>query len=163
MCHSIMRGSVKTAEKLYRRAVVVNPRVAEAQLRHGRVLEKLERYEEAVGPLERVVELGESGLFDYLAHLVLGGIEERMGRVAKAIDHYRVATEVFPDWQVAHIALAHALHVSGQRKASRSALSRSVDAPPASVEALMGWWSYELGRSEKLEPLLEHLRERVYF
>jgi len=154
---------LKTAEKLYRRATVVNPRVAETQLRHGRVLEKLERYDEAVGPLERVIELAENDVLDYLAHLILGGIEERSGRLGKAIERYRAATEVLPGWQVAHIALAHALHSSGQRRASWSALARSVDAPPANNEARVGWWAYELGRSQKLEPLLERLRERVYF
>ena len=154
---------LRKAERLYRRAVEADPDMAEANLRYGRVLQKRGKHRDSAEPLQRTLELDESDVLNYFAHLLLGRLQERRDRAAEAVEHYRSATQILPDWQVAHIALSHALHVSGRRQASLEALARSVDVPAGSEDAMLGWWRYEMGRIRELDLLLERLRDGVFF
>ncbi len=94
--------------------------------------------------------------------MALGGMAERDGRLAEAIGHYEAATTAIPSWQVAYLALGHALHSSGAHDRAREVLDRALAMPMKTAdETLGGWWSYELGIALRFEPLLERLRAEV--
>ena len=74
---------------------------------------------------------------------------------AAAVPHVAIrdrAVALLPRWQAGYIALSHALHASGEREASREVLDEALQFP-ADDENAVGWWSYEVGLSQRLEPL----------
>ncbi len=162
---SLRRGEpahLKEAEELYARALRLVPDEPEILLRHGLVLEKLEKEDEAAPPLRRVLELDARKDLTYRSRMVLGGMVERAGRLAEAIAHYEAAAEAIPSWQVAHLALGHALHASGSHDRAREVLRRALAMKMKSAdETLGGWWSYELGIALRFEPIFERLRAEV--
>jgi tetratricopeptide (TPR) repeat protein len=153
---------LKQAEELYSRARRLAPKEPEILLRHGSALEKLGREDEAAVPLLQVLELDAKENLIYRSRMALGGIAERDGRLADAIAHYDAAAKAIPSWQVAHVALGHALHDSGSHERAREVLGRALamDARTAD-ETLGGWWSYELGIALRFEPLFERMRAEV--
>jgi len=156
------RSHLKQAEELYARARRLAPADAEILLRHGWVLEKLGKDEEASAALLRVLELEAGDDILYRSRMVLGRLAERDGRAAEAIAHYEAAREAIPSWQVAHVALAHALHRSGSHERAREILASALSMDRRSAdEALGGWWSYELGIALRFEPLFERMRAEV--
>ena len=151
------------AEKLYARAVVAAPLLAEAQLRYGRVLEKRGRYRDAEAPVAKAIELDESVHVTYIARLIAGRLAERDGRLEEAIRQYESAIPLLPGWQIATIALSHVLHEVGRREESAKILAESIRARPTSQKDSVGWWIYELGRSARLESLWQHMRQETQF
>lgn len=153
---------LKQAEELYSRARRLAPKEPEILLRHGSVLEKLGREDEAAVPLLQVLELDAKENLIYRSRMALGGMAERDGRLSEAIVHYEAAANAIPSWQVADVALGHALHDSGSHERAREVLGRALamDARTAD-ETLGGWWSYELGIALRFEPLFERMRAEV--
>jgi tetratricopeptide (TPR) repeat protein len=153
---------LKEAEELYARALRFAPDEPEILLRHGLVLEKLEKEDEAAPPLRRVLELGARKDLTYRSRMVLGRMAERAGRLAEAIAHYEAAADAIPSWQVAYVALGHALHASGAHDRAREALDHALAMDMKSADATLGgWWSYELGVALRFEPLFEGMRAEV--
>lgn len=149
-------GHLKRAERLYARALEQEPRLAEAMLRYGKVLEKRGRFEEAVQALEELLALEADYHIIYRARMTLGNLAERRGLPEPAIRHYRAAIELEPDWQIGYLALSHALHTASAREASRAALEEALF---LSDSTQSGWWEYELGLSERAVSLLSLMRE----
>jgi tetratricopeptide (TPR) repeat protein len=156
------RSHLKEAEELYARARRLAPSETEILLRHGWVLEELGRNDEAEALLRRILELGATEDVLYRSRMALGRIAEAAGRLQEAVAQYETASSTIPSWQVAHIALGHALHTSGSHDRARTVLARalSMDRKVAD-QTLRGWWSYELGLTPRLEPLLERMRAEV--
>ncbi|MGH9388780.1 MAG: tetratricopeptide repeat protein, partial [Vicinamibacteria bacterium] len=153
---------LKEAEELYSRARRLAPTDSEILLRHGWVLEKLGREGEAEVPLLQVLELESREDLIYRSRMALGRMAERAGRLAKAIAHYEAAARVIPTWQVAYVALAHALHASGSHDRAREVLESALAMTRKSAdETLGGWWSYELGVALRFEPPFERMRAEV--
>jgi tetratricopeptide (TPR) repeat protein len=153
---------LKEAEELYSRARRAAPADPEILLHHGWVLEKLKREDEAAAPLLRVLELPAREDIVYRSRMALGGMAERDGRLGEAIGHYEAATMVVPSWQVAYLALGHALHSSGSHDRAREVLDRALRMSMKTADATLGgWWSYELGIALRFEPILDGLRAEV--
>jgi tetratricopeptide (TPR) repeat protein len=156
------RAHLKEAEELYARALRRAPDEPEILLRHGLVLEKLEKEDEAAPPLRRVLEVDARKDLIYRSRMVLGRMAERAGRLPEAIAHYEAAADAIPSWQVAYVALGHALHRSGSHDRAREALDRALAMNMKSADATLGgWWSYELGIALRFDPLFERLRAEV--
>jgi tetratricopeptide (TPR) repeat protein len=139
------------------------PSLAEAHMRYGRVLEKRGEAGKAKGPLRTALELDESPFVNYVALLVLGQIVERDGDLETAIAHYTAALELVPNWQVAYVALSHALHAAGRNKESADVLAKTMGAPIPSPRDFDGWMVYEKGRTSRLAVLWKKMREKVSF
>lgn len=153
------RGHLSKAEDLYARATRADANDAVAQLRYGNTLWKRDRSEQATTPLQRVLEL--SGGIDLIcrAYIALGRIEMLENNYDNAVEHFRAAVALQPDWQVGAVALSHALHMAGARDESRQVLERGLDS--SSDERRFAWWSYETGLIERFDPLLEKMRDEV--
>jgi len=153
---------LKEAEELYARARRLAPNEPAILLRHGSTLDKLGRTEDAAVPLLRILELGAGDDVVYRSRMALGRIAEAAGRLHEAITHYEAASAAIPSWQVAYVALGHALHVSGSHERARAALDRALSMDmTSSDEAFMGWWSYELGLALRFEPLIARMHAEV--
>jgi tetratricopeptide (TPR) repeat protein len=153
---------LKEAEELYARARRLAPLDPDVLLRHGKVLERLERDAEARGPLLQVLELPAKADLQYRSRMALGGLSERAGDLDDAIKQYEAAAASIGSWQVAHVALAHALHLTGAHDRAREILDEALAmTPEESDEAHGGWWSYELGISLRFGPLLDRMRAEV--
>jgi len=155
------KRTLRKAEKLYARARAADPDYTEAQLRYGRALEKRGRYDEARVPLTAVDANVASTYQAYMAKLILGRVEHETGNVAAAIELYRDATELLPEWQVAYLSLSHALHVAGRRDESREVLAGAIRREAKSVEVFQGWWVYERGNADYFEDIWDRMRAEL--
>ncbi len=155
------KRTLRKAEKLYARARAADPDYTEAQLRYGRALEKRGRYDEARVPLAAVDANVASTYQAYMAKLILGRVEHEAGNVAAAIELYRDATELLPEWQVAYLSLSHALHVAGRRDESREVLAGAIRREAKSVEVFQGWWVYERGSADYFEDIWDRMRAEL--
>ncbi len=155
--------AMKEAEELYRRAIALEPGSAFALVRLGRVLEKRRQYEASETALRKAVRLEVDPISSYMAYLLLGGLAERNGNQEEAIQSYEIAVEMKPKWQVAYMALGHALDQAGRRKKAREVVSAAIEMQADSPEELDGWWAYERGLADRLEPLWSRMRREVAF
>ncbi len=100
-------------------------------LESARNLVEARRDREAIGELRRAIYLD-----PYLdePHLLLGVVLQRAGRLAEAVDEFRVALWA-RETAEAQVALGRALAESGDREAARRAAMRALELDPSSVEA----------------------------
>jgi tetratricopeptide (TPR) repeat protein len=97
----------------------------------GRRLFDAGRDREALDELKRAVYVVP---YDDQSHLLIGRIYHRTGRLAEAIDEFKVALWC-RETSAGQAALGQALLDSGERDAARRAASRALALDPASVEA----------------------------
>jgi len=143
------------AERLFRRALAIDPSLVEARVRLARLLDLRGRHEEAGAELEAALAQHPTGAVAFYAHLFAGRAAHATGRSDEAARHYQGALDIFPDAQSALLAASHL------------ALTRS-DVPAALVPvAHLGarsnaftadpWWRYHLGAGRDAEGLLTTL------
>jgi len=148
-------GAAAEAERYYREAVRLDPRLAEARLRLGRVLRLAGAFEEAEGELAAAVDSSEDGYLTALAHLFWGESREARADLAAAIQHYEAALDADRDCQPAAVALSHALH---RAERSREAKERLMPAlAPTEATRRSPWREYHLGLGRRYEAALAGL------
>ena len=147
------------AEALFRRAIAVEPRFAEAHVRLARLLERRALHEEAASEIDRALAAHPTEAVAYFAHIVGGRIELARGHATEARSHYRTALAIHPDAQSALLGASHA-----------AAMSSDVDGALASVQRLGDrtarfdadpWWIYHLGSGRDVDNLMAALWARV--
>ena len=104
-------GRFDEAAARLRAALRVDPADTTALINLGTVSTKGGRLEEAIASYEEALRLGSSG--DYLAHNGLGVAFMRRGNGAEAVDHFRKALSLKPDYEYARANLERALSVPG--------------------------------------------------
>lgn len=118
------RGELTRAERFFRDALVQRPDHLEARVRHGRVLDDLERHDEAAEELRLAIANGASGWLLYLAELFLGRAEEGRGDHAASRAAFLRASALYPNAQSPRLALSQIARRTGDR-AGRSASCNS--------------------------------------
>jgi tetratricopeptide (TPR) repeat protein len=106
----------ENAERWLQRAVALDPSLAEAHLRLGRVLFWADRPTYARRELERAIAAvasAERPFVGYLAALFLGQLHEEAHRVEEAMRAYEQAIRFNPRGRAAYLALGHLLLMSG--------------------------------------------------
>jgi len=93
------------AEKRFRRAMALDPRFAEAQVRLGAVLTKRGRPQDAVTELERALALPLDDTVKYYGLLFLGRAAAATGNRVRALEAYAAAAALFPHAQSPRLAL----------------------------------------------------------
>jgi VWFA-related protein len=140
----------RRAERSYREAIRLDPNLAEARLRRGRVLGLTGAALEAEKELAAAVELSSEASLTSLAHVFWGGLRDQRGDRKGAIAQFEAAVAADRESQTAAFALSEALHRSGQlRKAAESLASALRDSAPAEISP---WYAYHLrfGRNAAL-------------
>jgi tetratricopeptide (TPR) repeat protein len=147
------------AAAAYRKALAANPGMLEARLRLGRVLGESRREDEGIRVLKPLLQDSvQDESVRYLAALFTGAAEFSVGRPEAAADAYRLATTLEPACQTPWLALSSVLRAQGQRAAATALLSR-IAAAGAQIDD--PWWTYKFGERQKINALVESMRDGV--
>lgn len=146
------------AERRYRAALKLDPRLVEARLRLGRVLDLEGRADVARGELERAWQEAGTGYEKYLAALFLGSLHERSRRFADASAAYRAAIREYPESQTAYLALAHLLETQGERAAAAETVRAMLEPQAKRADP---WWMYCYAQYWQIDTRLAGLRAMV--
>jgi tetratricopeptide (TPR) repeat protein len=149
----------RDAERAYRAALALDPSLAEARVRLGRVLQRLGRGDEAQRELERAARDSQDAAMRGLAHLFLGQIRERRGDAGGAIREYRAALTAVPSLQPAAIALSALLAGRGERDEAIAALREPLRA--GAPDEMPLWLAYRLGSPSRAKQAFTRLREEI--
>jgi tetratricopeptide (TPR) repeat protein len=144
----------------YESILQLKPELEEAHLRRGRVMSLLGRHVEAIDALQKVLSRTSDPALSTIAHLTLGGIYKARGDRDESIRAYRAAINLSPGCQSAAIALAHALHFSGETDNSLKVLSEYMTLDVVGLQE-DPWFSYLMGNVSELSSLLQSLRLEV--
>jgi len=157
------RGSLlKTAESFYRRALRLDPRLAEARLRLGWVLHQRGHYAEALEDLRRVIDAPGDQWVPYLARLFAGASCEGMLKADEAAEYYRAAISIRPETQTPRIALAFAVWSTASNASGwESARAHLLALRDPTGDATDPWWQYEFGQSWRVPAAFQEMRGEV--
>jgi len=143
--------AAKQAERCFRKAVRLDPSLAEARLRLGRVLRAAGQLDEAEKEFAAAVKVSTEGRLTAMAHVFWGGARDAGGDLAGAVRHYRAALAAEHESQTAALALSEALYRSGHRRRATESLE-SVLSASRSTE-ISPWLAYHLGFGRRNELL----------
>jgi tetratricopeptide (TPR) repeat protein len=117
------QATPEEAEDLYQRARAANPQLPEVYMYHGTALAAQGKYDAAVAEIVKAIQLDPKNAE---AHAWLANVRERQHRSADAIEQYRIAIALQPDFRIARLELAKTLLFAG----------RSLEAIPVLLPAL---------------------------
>ena len=143
------------AERLYRRALAIDPALIEARVRLARLLNQRQRHDEAAAELKTALAGNPSGALAYYAHLFAGRAAQLMGQTVDAARHYRDASALFPDAQSALLASSQLALLGADVPATLAPVQRL--GPRAAAFAADPWWEYHLGAGRDADDLLRAL------
>lgn len=132
------------AERCFREAVRLDPHLAEARLRRGRVLGLAGAVEDAEKELAAAVEASAEGSLTALAHVFWGSLRDGRGDLPGAVSHYEAALAADPGSQTAAFALSEALHRSGRSRRAVELLAKTLQGSARPLE-ISPWHAYHLG------------------
>ena len=148
---------LKEADRYYRRSLELDPQSAMARLRRGRVLDQLNRHEEAT-VLLRAAEAALPGDGPRcLANLFLGSAEESLGHDAEARAAYERAVKQRPDAQSPKLALAALVWRLKDRAQAVAALRPLATIDPFDLQA-DPFFTYDIVHIGDANELLERVR-----
>lgn len=116
-------GDLGKAEAAFRRALELDPRLEEAQLRLGRVLALRGQTDAALTALAGLKAGSADAGVACLARLFEGDVHEGRGDIGRAEAAYRAAVAAMPSAQSAQLALANVLYAMGRRDEAARAIS----------------------------------------
>jgi tetratricopeptide (TPR) repeat protein len=139
---SSARGELVRAERFFRDALAYRPAHLEARVRHGRVLDDLQRHDEAAEELRVAIADGASGWLLYLAELFLGRAEEARGDHAASRAAFLRASALYPNAQSPRLALSQIARRTGDRAAAQRELQFIAALPDDERRREDPWWLY---------------------
>jgi tetratricopeptide (TPR) repeat protein len=148
------QGWLKEARRDFTEAISIEPDLALARLRLGRVLWRLGQSEPARETLEEALIRAHDPKDRYLAHLFLGRIHEDAQRLDRALAEYRHAVDIDPQAQSAAVALSHALQLAGEAEEARRTLAAGLVQKRTTRDA---YWDYLVENARQVDDLLATL------
>lgn len=145
------------AERLFRRALRVDPQFVEARVRLARLLEERSRYQEAAAELATVLAAKPVGPVAFYAHLFAGRAAQGLGRIDEAAGHYREASALFPGAQSARLASSQAALLG----ADVPATLEPIEQLDKSSSAHDPWWQYHLAAGRDADDILRDMWSKV--
>ena len=141
------------AERLFRRALSIDPSLVEARVRLARLLDLRRRHEEAAAELKTALAGNATPAVAFYAHLFAGRAAQSLGQSDIAAGHYQDALALFPDAQSALLA-------SSQLALFRSNVAATLDpverlGPRSAVFTADPWWQYHLAAGRDADALLK--------
>jgi tetratricopeptide (TPR) repeat protein len=160
MCHELIafpdgfapaeqpaQDAARKAERCYREAARLDPRLAEARLRLGRVLGRTATLDEAEKELAAAVETSAEGPQTALAHVFWGGVRDAKGDLVGAVSHYEAALAADHGSETAAFALSEALYRTGRHRQSAEILAAVLSASRSTE--ISPWHAYHLAFSRR--------------
>jgi tetratricopeptide (TPR) repeat protein len=154
------REHLDKAFRAFEAALVLDPSLADARLRLGRVAQRLGQDDLARTTFAQVLASATQRDTLYLAHLFVGGLDEAAGRPGEAARSYGAAVVLIPSCQCARLALSHVLLRQGDRQRARLEVERAV-APGGSRLRPDPFWLYPWGPSVGAAERLAELRQEA--
>lgn len=148
---------LKAAEALFRKALVLNPRLAEGRVRLGHVLLARGKPQDAADELRAAASPADDPLLHYFRAMFMGRAEEALGNVSGARDSYRQAASIYPRAQSPYVALSALAMGRGDRAGARVEMQRVFDLDGAETEREDPWWAYWTAQARNTDELLEQL------
>jgi tetratricopeptide (TPR) repeat protein len=144
----MQQGKFADAEHLFRRAVKIDKRSADAQFQLAAALTGLDRLEEAIRPYEKALSL-KPGFPE--AHNNLGYAIEKLGRYEDAARHYRKAIAINPAYPEALTNLGNALQMLGRPEEAIAHYEKALTIRPrdCGIHRSIGNALQSLGRSKE--------------
>ena len=139
---SSARAELARAERFFRDSLAYRPDRIEARVRHGRVLDDLDRHEEAAVELRRAIAEGAGGDLLYLAQLFLGRAEEALGNREASRAAFERASALYPNAQSPRLALSQIARRIGDRAAAQRELQFISKLPDDERRREDPWWLY---------------------
>jgi tetratricopeptide (TPR) repeat protein len=149
---------LKEAEKLYRKALRVNPDFAEAHLRLGRVLLLLGRPQQAYPELREAAGKIEDSQLSYYAALYLGRALEALSRPDAARQQYERAARLYPTAQSPLLALSQLEWREDDPEGAIAAVQRVFELPLGNIREDDPMWIYDLSHVRDADALLEAMQ-----
>jgi len=120
-------GNLKEAELLTRKAIQLNPNLADAHSNLGNILWTLRQLKEAEVSTRKAIELNP----DFAnAHLNLGNILKDLGKLQEAELSHRKAVELNPNFAMAHTELGNTLRSLGKLKEAELSQLKAIELNP---------------------------------
>ena len=146
------KSELRTAEKLFRRALKTEPALIEARIRLGRVLHLLGQPEPAALELREAVAtlLSDNGsaaapdatLMLYFAEMFFGAAAEDLGQSDRARASYARAAELFPGAPSPNLALSQLALRGNDRTAALDTVQRALQPQGSEHVRDDPWWHY---------------------
>lgn len=147
------------AERMYRRALDVDPSYVEARVRLARLLDRRGRHDEAQAEIDRALDARPSGAVGFYALIVAGRVSTAQGRYDAALRHYREASALYEHAQSARLGASHAgLMLADVPLAIAPLGGLGADTALADADP---WLDYRLGAGREAKVLLAALWERA--
>jgi tetratricopeptide (TPR) repeat protein len=141
-----------------RRALELDPQLVEARIRLAHVLGDKGRHDEAASLLRPAMVATLPAFLEYYGALVLGRVEERLGRLPEARAAFERAGRCFPDAQVPRVAISRLALLEGRPdEALAGLLAGSRASGPESPED--PWWWYFRSHEPDARSLIARMRE----
>ncbi len=152
-------NEMRNAESLLKRALAANPGHAEARLRFGRILARLNRLEAAERELRAAILATAEPLLLYYGHLFLGSVLDARRDTAGARAAYERAGALAPDAQSPRLALSQLLARAGDRSGAMDVLKPFL--APAADERADPFWVYYISAGRGADQLMTQMYGRL--
>lgn len=143
------------AERLYRRALAIDPSLLEARVRLARLLGLRGRHSDAAAELKTALAGDPAGVIGFYGHLFAGRAAQATGQAAAALAHYKEAQSFFPNAQSALLALSHLALLGADVAAALEPVQRLGGS--SEVFTADPWWQYYLCSGRDADDLLNAL------
>ena len=144
------------AERLYQRALAVDPAYVEARVRLARLLEQRGQHDEAAAQIATALDAAPAGVPGFYARIVAGRIASAQGRFEDARRHYRGALESHPNAQSALLGASHAALMLADARETLVPLEH-LNAAGAGSDAADPWLIYAMGAGRDVDALFAAL------
>jgi tetratricopeptide (TPR) repeat protein len=152
------KASLTNAEAALRRALALDPTLAMARLRLGRVVGLRGRHDEAARVLRGVLTSLTRDVDRYYAHLFLGAEEQSLNRLQAAQAAYREAAALFPNAQSPLLSLSQLAWQQDDPAVARTAFLALADLMRVSPAPYDPWWDYDIAPVADAPELLAQVR-----
>jgi tetratricopeptide (TPR) repeat protein len=152
------RVELKDAAGRFKKALSLDPSLAEASIRLACVRGLTGHHEQAAADLRRVAERQLSPRLQYLAWLLLGREEMTLGRSPAARHAFAQAATLFPEAQSPRLGLSLLARLAGDREGSREALDVLAETAARGDDP---WWTFNERHEPDADELLAQMRRRL--
>lgn len=152
-------ASLTEAERLFRRAIAIDPTLVEARIRLAHVLSERGRHDAASTELTRVTSASLPPLLDYYASLVAGRVARAREAFAEAQQAFERAAAIYPHAPAPRFGLSELAIARGDRAASLEHLTRV--SSNVRVDDREPWWRIERTHAPSAAELIVEMRNAV--
>jgi tetratricopeptide (TPR) repeat protein len=154
-----INGSRAQAERLFRRAIAIDPTLTEARIRLAHVLGDSERHDEAAAELQRAMVSPLPPMLDYYSSLLAGREARARGQLDAARTAFERAAALYPGASAPRYGLSEVAMARGDRTQSLSHLLDGARA--AGAEANEPWWWVDRAHDPAAATLMAEMQRAV--